>query len=113
MQPRSQRDRWARQLQLKDANKEKAETLFFVGCTSAFDNTLWQVAQNTAQLLLQAGVDIGILGKEELCCGSPVARIGDRETFMALAERNYRAAEQHGRPRDRHLLPRLLPGADA
>jgi heterodisulfide reductase subunit D len=87
MQPRSQRDRWARRLQLKDANKEKVETLFFVGCTSAFDNTQWRVAQHTAQLLLKGGVDIGILGKEELCCGSPVARIGDRETFMALAAR--------------------------
>ena len=87
MQPRSQRDRWARRLQLKDANKEKVETLFFVGCTSAFDNTQWRVAQHTAQLLLKGGVDLGILGKEELCCGSPVARIGDRDTFMALAAR--------------------------
>jgi Fe-S oxidoreductase len=88
MQPRAQRDRWAQKIPIRDISKEKAETLYFVGCTSAFDNTLWKVAQNTAGILLSAGVDLGMLGKKEICCGSPIARIGDRETFMALAKRN-------------------------
>jgi Fe-S oxidoreductase len=88
MQPRTQRNRWAKKLPIKDVAKDRAEVLFFVGCTSAFDNTLWPVAQNTAKILLHADVDIGILGKDELCCGSPVARIGDRETFISLAKRN-------------------------
>ncbi len=88
MQPRTQRDRWARKIPVKDANREKVETLFFVGCTSAFDNTQWHVTQNTARILLHAEVDLGMLGKSEICCGSPVARIGDRETFISLATRN-------------------------
>ena len=29
-----------------------------------------------------------MLGKKEICCGSPVARIGARETFITLAKRN-------------------------
>ncbi len=88
LQPRSQRDRWARRIPVKDVSKEKAETLYFVGCTAAFDNTLWRVTQNTAKILLHAGVDLGMLGKKEICCGSPVARIGDRETFITLVKRN-------------------------
>ncbi len=88
MQPRAQRDRWAKKIALKDVNKEQAEVLFFVGCTAAFDNTLWKVSQNTADILLAGGVDLGMLGKSELCCGSPLARIGDRETFMELARKN-------------------------
>jgi heterodisulfide reductase subunit D len=88
MQPRTQRDRWAKKLEIKDVDKEKAETLFFVGCTVAFDNTQWHVAQNTAKIMLAAGTDLGMLGKKEICCGSPVARIGDRETFISLATRN-------------------------
>ncbi len=88
MQPRAQRDRWSKKVGIKDVNKEKAETLFFVGCTAAFDNTLWKVSQNTADILLRSGVDLGILGKSELCCGSPLARIGDRETFIELAGKN-------------------------
>lgn len=88
MQPRAQRDRWAKKIGLKDVSKQAADTLFFVGCTAAFDNTLWKVSQNTADILLRSGVDLGILGKDELCCGSPLARIGDRETFMELAGKN-------------------------
>ncbi len=88
MQPRTQRDRWAKRLKIKNIYKEPSETLFFVGCTTALDPTLTKVAQNTAELLIKAGVDFGILGKEELCCGSPIARIGDRETFFSLAKEN-------------------------
>lgn len=88
MQPRSQRDRWARKAQVKDLAQEAAETLFFVGCTAAFNNTLWRMAQNTAVILRAAQVDVGMFGKEELCCGSPIARIGDRETFFEIARRN-------------------------
>ena len=88
MQPRTQRDRWARKINIKNIEKEPAETLFFVGCTVAFDNTQWHVAQNTATIMTQAGVDLGMLGKKEICCGSPIARIGDRDTFFDLAKRN-------------------------
>jgi len=68
MQPRTQRDRWARKVDIKDVSKAPAETLFFVGCTVAFDNTQWHVAQNTARIMKDAGVDIGMLGKKEICC---------------------------------------------
>jgi Fe-S oxidoreductase len=54
------------------------------------------VAQNTAKILLKAGVDLGMLGKNEICCGSPVARIGDRETFMSLAKRNIELLNESG-----------------
>jgi len=88
MQPRTQRDRWAKKLEIKDVDKKKQKPFFFVGCTVAFDNTQWHVAQNTAKIMLAAGTDLGMLGKKEICCGSPVARIGDRETFISLATRN-------------------------
>ncbi len=88
MQPRTQRDRWAKKLPVKDIGKEPAETLFFVGCTTALDASMSQVARDTASILLKAGVDLGTLGKKELCCGSPIARVGDRETFIELALRN-------------------------
>ena len=88
MQPRTQRDRWARKIKIKEAKKDTCETLFFVGCTTALDPTMVAIAQDTANILLKAGVDLGMLGKDELCCGSPIARVGDRETFISLAKRN-------------------------
>jgi Fe-S oxidoreductase len=88
MQPRTQRGRWAKKIPIKDINQEAAETLYFVGCTTALDPSMVKVAQDTATVLLKAGVDLGMLGKNELCCGSPIARVGDRETFFTLARKN-------------------------
>lgn len=96
MQPRTQRDRWARKTGVKDIAVEQAETLFFVGCTVAYNNTMWHIARNTAELLLKAGVDLAMLGKNEVCCGSPVARIGDRDTFGDLVDRNIEMLNKTG-----------------
>lgn len=88
MQPRGRRDTWAKGLPLKDLNKEKAEILYFAGCTYAYDAELKKIARMTAEILLQAGLDVGILGKEEKCCSSPAYMIGDEETFKKYAEEN-------------------------
>ena len=88
MQPRTKKASWAKGLPLKDASTEAVETLYFVGCTAALDRSLRNVPQNTARILLQAGVAVGIFSKNEICCGSPAARIGDRKTFIDLAKRN-------------------------
>lgn len=88
MQPRAKKTNWAKGLKLKDVNRENAETLYFVGCTAALDLSLRKVPQNTAQIMVKAGVDVGIFGNNEICCGSPAARIGERTTFMKLAKRN-------------------------
>jgi Fe-S oxidoreductase len=96
MQPRTKKQSWSKGLGLKDASKEKVETLYFTGCTAALDLSLRNVPQNTARILLQAGVDVGIFGKNEICCGSPAARIGERETFMQLAKRNAELIAKRG-----------------
>jgi len=96
MQPRTQRDRWAKKIQIKDVSKEKAQTLFFVGCTAAFNNTLWKMAQHTATILLAGKTDLGMLGKNEICCGSPIARVGDRETFFDIAKKNVKLINDTG-----------------
>jgi len=81
MSPRTGRDKWARALKVKDLNKEKAEVLYYVGCTGAYDPNFQPVAQATAAILSSAGVDFGILGKSERCCGSTMLRVGDRAGF--------------------------------
>jgi len=88
MQPRAKKASWAKGLKLKDASSESVETLYFAGCTAALDQSLRKVPRNTASLLLKGGVDLGIFAEHEICCGSPAARIGDRETFITLARRN-------------------------
>lgn len=96
LQPRSIRNRWAKKLDVKDLNKEKAEVLYFVGCTYAYKPELQRVPQETAAVLKKAGVDFGILGNKEVCCGSPIVRIGDRKLFQKIAKRNIEMINQSG-----------------
>ena len=88
MTPRSQRDRWARKLGIKDLNKEKAEVLYYVGCTGSYDKSFVPVAQGAVKILKALGVDFGILGKTEKCCGSTVYRVGDRKCFEEFKKEN-------------------------
>ncbi|MBW1823159.1 MAG: hypothetical protein JRI87_01140 [Deltaproteobacteria bacterium] len=95
-QPRAQKAQWAKGLNLKNANKQQCEVLFFAGCTPAFDPILKHDIVNSAKLLKECGVDIGIFADQEICCGSPAIRIGDRETFFALVKRNIEAFNKAG-----------------
>ena len=86
--PRSGKDRWAKGLSIKDLNREKTEVMYYVGCTASYDATIKRMGVATVQILKKAGVDFGILGPREICCGSIAARIGDRDLFQQLVKRN-------------------------
>ncbi len=86
--PRAKRGQWAKKLGLKDAAGEKVEVLLYAGCTYAYDANLTDTLKTSAELLRRAGVDFGILGDAELCCGSTALRIGDRATYERMARQN-------------------------
>lgn len=94
-QPRSSRARWSK-LALKDKRiakeprditRERAEVLYFVGCTASYDLNVKEVAISDVHILELANVDYGILGPKEKCCGSVLLRIGDHE-YERIAEEN-------------------------
>ncbi len=87
-QPRARRDSWMRRMRLKDPRKEKVDVLYFVGCTAAYDPKLKKVARATAEILERAGVSFGVLGKDELCCGSTLLRMGDYLSYERVARKN-------------------------
>lgn len=91
--PQGRRRDWAAGLELRDAVKDGAEALLFVGCTYSFEPGLKETARSAARLLQRAGLDVGILGSDELCCGSPLLQLGDRDFFEAFAEENIRRIE--------------------
>jgi len=68
--------------------KESAQTLYFVDSVSSFDDRMQSIAQATAKILSQAGVDFGILGKDERDSGHEVRRFGEEMLFMDLRDRN-------------------------
>ncbi|MCP4716055.1 MAG: (Fe-S)-binding protein [Deltaproteobacteria bacterium] len=97
-QPRSRRAGWAKKLGIKDLsrNGDRAEVLYYVGCTYAYKPGMDTVPRNTAAILKQAGVDFGILGAKEICCGGIADNVGDRKSFEEIARKNLELFEQIG-----------------
>jgi Fe-S oxidoreductase len=91
--PRRVRTDWTRPFKkakrpIKDINAEPAEVLFYVGCTGAFNLPARSVPVATASIFQKLGIDFGILGENEICCGSTAMRIGDAGEFKRVAEEN-------------------------
>ena len=72
------------------------EILYFPGCYLTYDPRLKKVARATAELLKQAGVDFGILGTSESCCGESIRKTGNEELFKRLARENIKTFIDHG-----------------
>lgn len=80
------RGKWAEGLDVKDITKEKAEVVYYAGCRYSFDEDLWPAARGAVNLLKQAGVDVGIAGKEEACCGGRAYEMGYQAELTTYAE---------------------------
>jgi Fe-S oxidoreductase len=72
------------------------EALYFVGCYLSYDPRMKKVAAATAGILKKAGVDFGILGEKEVCCGESIRKTGSEEVFKKLARDNIKAFIDHG-----------------
>jgi Fe-S oxidoreductase len=92
---RADRPNWAEGLSVK-AFKEGMEYLYFPCCYLAYDPRLKKVARATAELLKQAGVDFGILGTSENCCGESIRKTGNEDLFKRLARENIKTFIDHG-----------------
>ncbi len=69
----------------EDAN---VDILYFVGCYGSFDKRNIAVAKSFVKLCQAAGVTVGILGKEEKCCGEPMRKMGNEYLYQTLAMEN-------------------------
>lgn len=88
--PRLKKQKWPQGIKLKNAQKEPVDVLLFVGCTIPSNPLLVDRARKAAIILKQAGIEVGILGKNEPCCGSVQRRIGAVDLFHEMMERNIR-----------------------
>jgi Fe-S oxidoreductase len=87
---------WAKDLGLRDFTREKVDVIFHVGCQTSFDRDMWKLAQGTARLLLKAGVNFGVGGINELCCGGRAYQMGYKADFLKQAEANMAAIGKAG-----------------
>ena len=89
--PRSKRLDWVSDLEAKVLEPEAEETtdvLLFICCTACYDPRVMKVAQALIKVLNAAGVDYGLIGEDESCCGSEVRRLGEEGLFEMCDEEN-------------------------
>jgi Fe-S oxidoreductase len=91
LKPRGERGKWAEGLDVKKLTEEKATVVFHAGCRYSYDRGLQKRARTAVTLLRDAGVDIGIMGENESCCGGRAYQWGYRKELNALAKKNARA----------------------
>jgi Fe-S oxidoreductase len=84
---RNKRSEWAQGLNVKHVS-QGAEILYFVGCTPAYDPRIQNVPKSLVKCFEKAGLNFGILGDEETCCGSEVYGMGEKGLFEFLTEEN-------------------------
>ena len=92
---RTKRADWAEGLGVKTFT-EGMEVLYFPGCYLSYDSRLKKVARATVNILNKAGVDFGILGSKENCCGESIRKTGNEEVFKKLARENIKTWIDHG-----------------
>jgi Fe-S oxidoreductase len=81
------RAKWTEGISVKPF-EDGMEYLYFPCCYLSYDPRLKKVAKATVNILNKAGVDFGILGVEEKCCGESVRKTGNEDLFRQLAKDN-------------------------
>ena len=85
----AERGDWVGELGIKSlADDAEVDVLYFVGCYGSFDKRNIAVAKSFVRLCQAAGVKVGILGKEEKCCGEPMRKMGNEYLYQSLANEN-------------------------
>ncbi len=88
---------WAQELGVKTlAADADVDILYFVGCYASFDTRNIRVAKAFVNICQAAGVKVGILGKEEKCCGEPMRKMGNEYLYQTLAQENIELIKGYG-----------------
>jgi len=97
---KNKRTEWLKSLpegvKIKDFSQgDRAEFLYFVGCTAASDPRIQEIAKSIVFVFQQTGVDFAILGNEEQCCGNEIRRMGEAGLFEELMDGNIQRFESY------------------
>lgn len=96
LEPASNHGDWAMGLDVKRITSDKAEVLFHAGCRFSYDDNLKATAATAVSILKDAGVDIGIMGETESCCGGRIYSMGYKDEFTRLAQNVIESWERAG-----------------
>lgn len=93
--PQSEREEWIRQAGIRTvAPGEHVDVLLWIGCSTTFDPTKHEIAQDLCTLLTACGIDYGVLGSAERCCGDPARLMGEERLFQEIAKAQIAAIKE-------------------
>jgi Fe-S oxidoreductase/nitrate reductase gamma subunit len=93
----SGRGAWAEGLDLQTMTGDcDTDILYFAGCYASFDGRNRKVARDFVTICNAAGVKVGILGKDEKCCGEPARKLGNEHLYQVHARQNIEAIRNCG-----------------
>ncbi len=79
--PREERTAWFDGIR----DRKDAKVAYYVGCTGAYRQQ--HIAKHTASILNKVGIDFTVLS-DEVCCGSPILRTGQKDIFKKVMREN-------------------------
>ncbi|MGD0587109.1 MAG: (Fe-S)-binding protein, partial [Oryzomonas sp.] len=77
-------------------SRQEVDILYFAGCYASFDKRNQEVAKGFVRICAAAGIRVGILGKEEKCCGEPVRKLGNEYLYQMCAQENIELIKGYG-----------------
>ena len=85
-EPANERAKWADGTSIQTYDGQ--DYLFYIGCVGSYDERAKKIARAVGNILIKAGLSIGILGNREQCDGNEVRALGEMGLFQHLAEQN-------------------------
>jgi Fe-S oxidoreductase len=87
-QPPSKKNEWLSGLDVPEVDPGlELQTMYFVGCTTAYDDRVQKVGRALVRILKAAGVSFGVM-RDEKCCGDVAKSLGEETLAEFLMEEN-------------------------
>jgi Fe-S oxidoreductase/nitrate reductase gamma subunit len=93
--PQSDRTDWIEAAKIRViAPGEEVDVLYWIGCCVTFDPQKHKIASDLCRLMDQCGIDYGVLGEDEKCCGDPARVLGQEMLFQQAAKEQVELLKQ-------------------
>jgi len=93
---RSTRADWVKNLDVNILSEGRGDVdvLYYVGCSGSYDVRNQKVAKSMVKIFRAAGINFGILGTEEGCCGDSARRIGNEYLYQMIGPGKHRPLQK-------------------
>lgn len=93
-EPAEERGKWTEGTLVEEYNGQ--EYLFYIGDVGSYDERGKKIARTVGEVLIKAGLSIGILADKENSDGNEVRTLGEEGLFKHLAENNISLFKENG-----------------